>query len=86
MIALQEELDWQCYRAVSDSTHDSDVPRTAAWNLVPGERAFEIVMARKMAAGELETAWFERHGSTPITELPAEWPTIIATSLSSESR
>ena len=31
-------------------------------------------MARKMAAGELETTWFERHGSTPITEIPAEWP------------
>jgi hypothetical protein len=31
-------------------------------------------MARQMAAGELETTWFERHGSTPITELPAHWP------------
>ncbi len=31
-------------------------------------------MARKMAAGKLETTWFERHGSTPITELPAHWP------------
>ena len=31
-------------------------------------------MARKMAAGELQTTWFERHGSTPITEIPAEWP------------
>ena len=39
-----------------------------------GQRAFEIVMARKMAAGELETTWFERHGSTPMTEIPAEWP------------
>jgi hypothetical protein len=27
-----------------------------------------------MAMGELETTWFERHGSTPITEIPAEWP------------
>ena len=44
----------------------------ADWRL--GERAFEIVLARQMAAGELETAWFERHGSTPITELPAHWP------------
>ena len=26
-----------------------------------------------MAAGELETKWFERHRSTPITELPAHW-------------
>jgi hypothetical protein len=39
-----------------------------------GERAFEIVMARKRATGELQTAWFERHGSMPITELPAHWP------------
>ena len=31
-------------------------------------------MARKIAAGELETAWFERHRSTPIIELPAHWP------------
>ncbi len=31
-------------------------------------------MARQMAAGELETTWFERHRSTPITELPAHWP------------
>ena len=27
-----------------------------------------------MAAGETQTTWFERHGSTPITELPADWP------------
>ncbi len=39
-----------------------------------GERAFEIVLARKMAAGEAETQWFARHGSTPITEIPAHWP------------
>ena len=31
-------------------------------------------MARKMAAGELETTWFERHRSIPITELPSHWP------------
>jgi hypothetical protein len=39
-----------------------------------GQRAFEIAMARKMAAGELETTWFERHGSKPITEIPNHWP------------
>ena len=27
-----------------------------------------------MADGELQTTWFDRHGSTPITELPADWP------------
>src|SRR5699024_6762087 len=39
-----------------------------------GERAFEIVLARKMAAGEASTEWFNRHGSTPITEIPSHWP------------
>ena len=48
------------------------VPRPPGLKL--GERAFEIAMARQMAAGELQTAWFERHGSTPITEIPAHWP------------
>jgi hypothetical protein len=38
-----------------------------------GERAFEILMARKMAKGELDTTWFERHRSKPITEIPAHW-------------
>ncbi|MGV0029254.1 BREX-2 system adenine-specific DNA-methyltransferase PglX [Phormidesmis priestleyi] len=38
-----------------------------------GQRAFEIVMARKMAAGELQTTWFDRHHSTPITDFPIEW-------------
>ena len=27
-----------------------------------------------MAAGDAESTWFERHGSTPITELPDHWP------------
>jgi hypothetical protein len=27
-----------------------------------------------MAAGREQTTWFERHGSTPITEIPAHWP------------
>lgn len=75
MTALQEELDWQCYNfyKITDQqlwmTDPNDVPPV---NL--GERAFEIVMARKMAKGELETAWFERHGSTPVTEIPSHWP------------
>ena len=79
MIALQEELDWRCYTlyGITDqnlcyrdaSDNQLDPPAIAL-----GQRAFEIVMARKMAAGELETTWFERHRSTPITELPGHWP------------
>ena len=28
-----------------------------------------------MAAGRESSEWFARHGSTPITDLPADWPT-----------
>ena len=66
MIALQEELDWRCYRLYG--LHETPPEHPDPPPLQLGERAFEIVMARQMAAGTLETAWFERHGSTPITE------------------
>jgi hypothetical protein len=73
MIALQEELDWQCYKfyGLIDEALILFPRNVPPVNL--GERAFEIVMARKMAAGELQTTWFERHGSTPTTEIPARW-------------
>jgi hypothetical protein len=78
MIALQEELDWDCYRHYGLLTETVSLPPSSAEiaqvRVKLGERAFEIVMARKMAKGELETAWFSRHGSRPITELPAHWP------------
>jgi hypothetical protein len=78
MIALQEELDWQCYRLyellpAGSTAQDFESP--APPEIALGERAFEIVLARRMAAGTETTTWFDRHGSTPITELPAHWPT-----------
>lgn len=77
MIAAQEELDWRCYRlygllpssATADEVEFSDPVEVAL-----GERAFEIVLARSMADGREQTTWFERHGSTPITEIPVHWP------------
>lgn len=74
MIGLQEELDWECYRIYGLLATPCHLPADQVPPVTRGERAFEIVMARRMAAGELETTWFERHGSTPITELPAHWP------------
>lgn len=71
MIALQEELDWLGYRLYGLHEDPPEDPNPPPLRL--GERAFEIVMARQMAAGQLETAWFERHRSTPIVELPTEW-------------
>jgi hypothetical protein len=77
MIALQEELDWRCYQLYellptasgTLTINTSDLPE-----VLLGERAFEIALARRVAAGDETTTWFERHGSTPITELPAHWP------------
>lgn len=79
MIGLQEELDWNVYGSYKLITPDEMVrttsPSTAQVPEVAlGERAFEIVLARKVAAGQAETAWFARHGSTPVTEIPAHWP------------
>lgn len=74
MVAAQEELDWRCYHLYGLTDDDLALPPEAVPPLAKGERAFEITMARQMAAGELETSWFERHASTPITELPAHWP------------
>jgi hypothetical protein len=73
MIALQEELDWQCYHLYG-LTDEPLTIRGAAPPISLGERAFEIALARKVAAGEVQTAWFERHRSTPITEVPRHWP------------
>ncbi len=79
MIALQEELDWHVYHSYG-LLSDKEVPSLTAENrddvpeIALGERTFEIVLARKVTAGETTTAWFDRHGSTPITEIPAHWP------------
>jgi hypothetical protein len=74
MIRLQEDLDWECYRLYGLLEYDLTYPTEASLGIQLGERAFEIVLARKMAHGEVQTTWFDRHGSQPITELPDHWP------------
>lgn len=75
-VAWQEELDWECYALYGLVPGATNTLRYAG---VPpevqlGERAFEIVLARRVAAGREAATWFERHGSTPITEIPSHWP------------
>jgi hypothetical protein len=70
MVALQEELDWQCYRLYGIVDEELTLPPEQVPNLNLGERAFEIVLAR----ANDEPLWFERHHSTPITEIPSHWP------------
>jgi hypothetical protein len=87
LIAWQEELDWQIYEAFAlvpgaeasgpaavSLPEGEAMDRVVEFGLDLGERAFEIVLARRMAAGEAQSTWFERHGSTPLTELPRHWP------------
>jgi hypothetical protein len=68
MIAMQEELDWEVYRLYGLIGDDLAIANPPGLTL--GERAFEIALAR---SGEA-TEWFNRHGSMPITDLPAHWP------------
>lgn len=74
MLAEQEELDWEVYRNYGLIDDDLFIPVGNAPGIALGERAFEIAMARRMASGETESAWFSRHGSTPIIDIPGHLP------------
>jgi hypothetical protein len=73
-IGIQEELDWEVYAEYGILDEDLSLPVGSEPEIRLGERAFEIVLARKVARGEVETAWFDRHRSTPVTEVPNRWP------------
>lgn len=73
MFMVQEDLDWQCYRVYGLIGEEVTVglqPDDENRAIPPGNRAFEILMARQMAEGKLTTTWFERHGTKPTTDLP----------------
>lgn len=72
MVAAQEELDWQCYRVyglLSNRLETASPPEVRC-----GERPFEIVMARRLQSGALQTRWFEWLGIEPVTDIPSHWP------------
>jgi hypothetical protein len=74
MIALQEELDWQCYVAYGLLSDDLTYKGESLPLISQGLRAFEIVLARRIASGHNDSAWFRRHGVVPVTEIPSHWP------------
>ena len=76
MVALQEELDWQCYRVYGllPQGVDEALVHPMPPDVRPGERAFEIVLARRLARGGLETRWFEWLQIEPIVTIPDRWP------------
>ncbi|MFE6162958.1 BREX-2 system adenine-specific DNA-methyltransferase PglX [Streptomyces sp. NPDC056486] len=77
MMSAQEELDWQVYESYGLLPGDCDLvsPLTETPPIEVGQRAFEIVLARKVQKGLVSKAWFDRHGATPTTEIPLHWPT-----------
>jgi len=74
MVWLQEELDWRCAFLYGVTDEDLSFRPEEALPLGRGERSFEIVLARLLAHGEVETDWFRRHSLDPVVELPEEWP------------
>lgn len=73
MIAQQEELDWLYYRIYGLLDEDLNC-RGELPGITLGQRAFEIALARSVEDGEEETAWFARHSSTPVSEVPEDLP------------
>ncbi|WP_040863311.1 BREX-2 system adenine-specific DNA-methyltransferase PglX [Nocardia niigatensis] len=74
MISLQEELDWRTYSIYKLLNDDLCASSEEVPPLRFGERAFEIVLARRVAKGEAPDDWFTRHRATPITDIPTHWP------------
>jgi len=83
MVGLQEELDWLCYRLYGLVPDAEVLTPDMVPPLTPGQRPFEITLAREdvdrraaLARGEnpdeSPTAWFERHGWTPCTAVPTD--------------
>ncbi len=66
MIAEQEELDWAVYYLYGLTNKDLSLPVGEVDGVALGERPFELALARRGT----ETAWFERHHSTPTTDIP----------------
>ena len=75
MVAVQEELDWEVYRLYGLLEENVTYSGVDLPVLAPGQRAFEISLARAVQAGQQTTAWFTHHGYTPIVEIPMHWPT-----------
>ncbi|TDP30804.1 BREX-2 system adenine-specific DNA-methyltransferase PglX [Nocardia ignorata] len=74
MTATQEELDWQVY-SIYGLISEPPIATDGTYPPISfGERAFEIVLARKAARGEAPDDWFTRHNVAPVTEIPKHWP------------
>ncbi|WP_155989000.1 BREX-2 system adenine-specific DNA-methyltransferase PglX [Nocardiopsis sp. CNT312] len=76
MMVLQEELDWRTYEAyglIPEGSLSQVSCEELPDGIDVGQRAFEIVLATRVASGAEESAWFDRHGAAPTLEIPEQW-------------
>ncbi|WP_280356645.1 BREX-2 system adenine-specific DNA-methyltransferase PglX [Nocardia otitidiscaviarum] len=73
MIALQEELDWEVYSIYGLVDDDLRCSEDRVPELKFGERAFEIVLSRRISKGEATPEWFTRHSGVQTIDLPSDW-------------
>ncbi|MBL8622241.1 MAG: BREX-2 system adenine-specific DNA-methyltransferase PglX [Myxococcales bacterium] len=85
MVALQEELDWECYRLYGlDPKAKGRAPdnvdgmpptwRPVELDLAVRDGETRAAIARGDETTEIPTAWFTRHRWEPLTALPASAP------------
>jgi hypothetical protein len=87
MVALQEELDWECYQLYGVDTApalspDRTKPIPPNWrpvelDLATRDAETRAAIARGDETTEIPTAWFERHGWEPLSDLPGEAPNAV---------
>lgn len=70
----QEELDWETYHLYGLTEEPLTYQGSSIDEIAPGQRGFEIDLARRLEDGTELSSWFTRHGSTAVTSLPEEWP------------
>nr|WP_246865387.1 BREX-2 system adenine-specific DNA-methyltransferase PglX [Cryobacterium sp. BB307] len=71
MISVQEELDWAVYRAYGLTDVEALPADAVLQPLQVGERPNEIALARRVAAGELKTRWFDEVASVFTDIVPS---------------
>lgn len=74
MVFHQEELDWETYHLYGLTDEPLTCQDHTVDRIVPGQRAFEVALARRLEAATDASTWFTRHGSQAITSLAHEWP------------
>lgn len=73
LVTAQEELDWLCLYLFGLVDSSAVLPSGAEPPpLHPGERAFEITIAR--SGDDESNGWFGWNSAEPKTELPRHWP------------